>query len=171
MVIHHIATLILISGSYICNFYTVGFQVMTVHDVADSLLELAKLFNYVSRARPWAQQVTDLLFILFAIVFFISRLVIFPFVVVWRSVQDSYLTVGPARSLDYLHGFLGVLVCLHIFWMSLILRMAIKMAASGTAEKDERSDDEGYLETSIVGSSRGSNDGHQGENGSDKKDK
>jgi hypothetical protein len=37
--------------------------------------ETAKIFNYISRARPWAQAVTDLLFVCFALTFFVTRLV------------------------------------------------------------------------------------------------
>lgn len=59
MVTHHISTLILISGSYIVNFIPIGSLVMVVHDVADSFLEAAKLFNYATKARPWAQKVRD----------------------------------------------------------------------------------------------------------------
>lgn len=93
MLIHHIATLSLISGSYTYNYIpigkasqttsslthtplplwslslsslslthththtTPGSLVMVAHDLADSILELAKLFNYISIVRPWAQTV------------------------------------------------------------------------------------------------------------------
>ena len=151
MAIHHISTLILISGSYTVNFRPIGFLVMVCHDAADSLLETAKLFKYVSQARPWATPITDNLFVAFAVVFFISRLIIFPFVVFKSSVTDGYKYVGPSGALNVFNGFLLVLVGLHIFWMSLIIRMAVKMAVSGTAGKDERSDDEeGNIETSMV---------------------
>jgi len=56
-VIHHIATLSLLGGSWCYNFTPIGALVAVTHDAADSLLELAKLFNYVSNVRPWAQTV------------------------------------------------------------------------------------------------------------------
>merc|ERR1712146_624330 len=53
MLTHHIATLILISCSYITNMIPVGICVMVVHDIADAFLEFAKLFNYMKDARSW----------------------------------------------------------------------------------------------------------------------
>lgn len=32
---------------------------MVTHDAADSFLEVAKVFNYMCKARPWAQKVRD----------------------------------------------------------------------------------------------------------------
>jgi hypothetical protein len=42
-VIHHIATLSLLGGSWLYNFTRIGGLVAVVHDAADSLLELAKV--------------------------------------------------------------------------------------------------------------------------------
>ena len=57
MLIHHVATMTLIAGSYVCNFVPIGALVMITHDAADSFLEIAKIFNYMCKARPWAQKV------------------------------------------------------------------------------------------------------------------
>jgi hypothetical protein len=57
MLIHHVATMTLIAGSYACNFVPIGALVMITHDAADSFLEVAKIFNYMCKARPWAQKV------------------------------------------------------------------------------------------------------------------
>lgn len=37
------------------RFVRVGTLVMMIHDISDVFLETAKLFNYASQARPWAQ--------------------------------------------------------------------------------------------------------------------
>jgi hypothetical protein len=49
-------------------------------------------------------------------------------------------------GLKVLDGFLIVLLCLHTYWMYLILRVAARMAVKGNADKDDRSDDGSELE-------------------------
>jgi hypothetical protein len=179
MIIHHIATLVLISGSYIQALVPIGSLIMMVHDSADFLLELAKLFNYMCKARPWAQvvsllvctplhsllrsgtqqtllvhtawQITDNLFVAFAVAFFISRLIIFPFWCTWSAAFDPPKYTGHATSIKCLVVFLLVLQCLHIFWMYLIIRMALKMSKDGKAEKDTRSDEDSEEESDAHG--------------------
>lgn len=58
MLTHHVSTIILIAGSYLAGFVPIGSLVMLVHDAADSILEAAKVFNYLSKPRPWAQAVS-----------------------------------------------------------------------------------------------------------------
>lgn len=144
MFTHHVATLLLISGSYTCNFLPIGCLVMMVHDLADFFLEIAKVFNYMVKARPWAQKITDVFFVLFALVFFVTRLLVFPIYVWWSNSMKmprkyfGYHYIG----IGILNLFCLVLIVLHTYWMYLIVRMAVKMLASGEAPNDERSDDE-----------------------------
>lgn len=115
-----------------------------------SLLELAKLFNYVSNVRPWAQKITDALFTTFAVVFCLTRNLLFPLYLIRHCVVDLGTHVPDVLATRALIFFLCVLACLHVFWMSLIIKMAVRMAREGAATKDDRSDDESYLEQSIV---------------------
>ncbi|XP_061640968.1 ceramide synthase 5 isoform X3 [Phyllopteryx taeniolatus] len=86
MFVHHLATVGLISFSYANNMVRVGTLVMCVHDASDFLLEAAKLANYAKY-----QRLCDLLFIIFSLTFFLTRLVIFPIwcattcAVTWRA--------------------------------------------------------------------------------------
>ena len=84
----------------------------------------------------------------FAVVFFLSRLVVFPFYILYNNVTNKKSYVGPYLGMDILNGFLCVLVCLHMYWMYLIIRMAVKMAAETSVKSDTRSDDESDLEVS-----------------------
>lgn len=151
MLIHHIATVILIAGSYVTGHYRIGTLVMLLHDTTDIFLEAAKVINYLCPAHPKLKPLTDLIFQIFALSFFVTRLVLFPFVVIRSLIKDAISETGAFpgdRSLTWLLGFLLVLLVLHIFWFYLICRMAYKMIVHGTVEKDERSEDEDELDDS-----------------------
>lgn len=140
-VIHHIATLFLIGFSYCTNFVRVGTLVMLLHDSSDFLLESAKMFHYAGWTRT-----CDSLFVIFAFVFLVTRLVVLPSRVIYSTL---------AVSLNYFQAFFGyyffntlllVLQALHIFWAYLILRMVYKFVFLGKVERDERSDEESEVE-------------------------
>ncbi|KAM4596905.1 ceramide synthase 2 isoform 1-T2 [Fundulus diaphanus] len=135
-IIHHLATLILLSFSWCANFIRVGTLVMLVHDASDVLLESAKLFNYAK----W-EKTSQGLFVVFAVVFMVTRLIIFPFWLMhctWVYPVDHY----PAFfGYYFFNGMLVVLLFLHMFWAYLIFRM-IRKFLFGTLTRDERSDNE-----------------------------
>uniref|UniRef100_A0A3B4XBB9 Ceramide synthase 3a n=1 Tax=Seriola lalandi dorsalis TaxID=1841481 RepID=A0A3B4XBB9_SERLL len=120
-IVHHLATLVLLSFSWCVNYIRIGTLVMLIHDASDVLLESAKLFNYAK----W-EKTCQTLFVLFAIVFMVTRLVIFPFWLIhctWVYPVQHY----PAFFGYYFFNvMLVVLLCLHIFWAYLILRMIRK---------------------------------------------
>uniref|UniRef100_A0A452E5N9 sphingosine N-acyltransferase n=1 Tax=Capra hircus TaxID=9925 RepID=A0A452E5N9_CAPHI len=74
MFVHHLATIGLITFSYINNMVRVGTLVLCLHDVSDFLLEAAKLANYAKY-----QRLCDTLFVIFSAVFVVTRLGIYPF--------------------------------------------------------------------------------------------
>ncbi|XP_060924226.1 ceramide synthase 2 [Limanda limanda] len=135
-IIHHLATLVLLSFSWCVNYIRIGTLVMLVHDASDVLLESAKLFNYAK----W-EKTCQSLFVVFAIVFMVTRLIIFPFWLIhctWVYPLHHY----PAFFGYYFFNvLLVVLLCLHIFWAYLILRMVRKFIF-GTMTGDERSENE-----------------------------
>ncbi|KAF7686284.1 hypothetical protein HF521_015646 [Silurus meridionalis] len=110
---------------------------MLVHDAADYLLESAKMFNYAG----W-RKTCNYIFILFAAVFFITRLVILPFWIMHCTWVYPVTLYAPFFGYYFFNGLLLVLQCLHIFWFLLILRMAIKFLPGNHIVEDERSDKE-----------------------------
>uniref|UniRef100_A0A3Q3LRT4 Ceramide synthase 3a n=1 Tax=Mastacembelus armatus TaxID=205130 RepID=A0A3Q3LRT4_9TELE len=120
-IIHHLATLVLLSFSWCVNYIRIGTLVMLVHDASDIFLESAKLFNYAK----W-ENTCKTLFVLFAMVFMVTRLIIFPFWLIhctWVYPVQHY----PAFFGYYFFNvMLVVLLCLHIFWAYLILCMIRK---------------------------------------------
>ncbi|KAK7889492.1 hypothetical protein WMY93_025052 [Mugilogobius chulae] len=136
-VIHHIATIFLIGFSYCSNYVRVGTLVMLVHDSSDFLLESAKMLHYAGLTC-----ICDSLFVIFAVVFLFTRLVVFPFRVVHTTLIVSMYYFDPFFGYYFFNALLLVLQALHIFWAYLILRMVYKFVFAGKVEKDERSDEE-----------------------------
>ncbi|XP_053369805.1 ceramide synthase 4a isoform X1 [Clarias gariepinus] len=147
-IIHHIATISLISFSYCANFIRVGTVVMLLHDSSDFLLESAKMFNYAG----W-KKTCDSLFVVFSVVFLGTRLFVFPCRVLYSTFMESLDFFKPFPGYYLFNGLLLVLQALHIFWAYLILRMVYKFIFLGKVEKDERSDDESDVEEEEEGSS------------------
>ncbi|XP_020500115.1 ceramide synthase 2-like [Labrus bergylta] len=136
-VIHHLATIFLLSFSYCVNYIRIGTLVMLLHDSSDILLESAKMFNYGSGWR----RTCDTLFIVFAVVFLVTRLVVFPSKIIHTTLVLSMEVFEPFVGYYFFNVLLMVLQALHIFWAGLILRMVYKFL-KGKLEKDERSDEE-----------------------------
>uniref|UniRef100_A0A3Q2ZN89 Ceramide synthase 4a n=1 Tax=Hippocampus comes TaxID=109280 RepID=A0A3Q2ZN89_HIPCM len=136
-VIHHIATIFLIGFSYCANYVRIGTLVMLVHDSSDFLLESAKMFHYAE----WTKT-CDSLFVIFSLVFLITRLVVFPCRIIHTTLVLSLDFFEPFFGYYFFNALLLVLQALHIFWAYLILRMICKFMFNGKVERDERSDEE-----------------------------
>jgi len=134
-IIHHCATLFLIVFSFVANFVRIGTLVMALHDVSDIFLELAKCFVYAK----W--KIADTLFTVFAFVFIVSRIIIFPYSILYTTLIKSMWLFSPYPGYYFFNGLLIVLWCLHLFWAYIIVSMAIRMMKVGKLEKDARSDD------------------------------
>ncbi|KAE8627093.1 hypothetical protein XENTR_v10006873 [Xenopus tropicalis] len=126
MFIHHLATVGLISFSYVNNMVRVGTLVMCLHDASDFLLEAAKLTNYAK-----FQRLCDSFFMFFALVFVTTRLIIFPLWILNTTMFESWELIGPYPSWWLFNGLLLVLQILHIIWSYLILHIAYKALIRG----------------------------------------
>ncbi|XP_048849266.1 ceramide synthase 2-like [Brienomyrus brachyistius] len=136
-IVHHVATIMLIGFSWCLNFIRAGTLIMLLHDASDYLLESAKMFNYAG----W-RKTCNYIFILFAAVFFITRLIILPFRIMYCTWVYPVTIYPPFFGYYFFNGLMLVLQCLHIFWAVLILRMAIKFLPGNEIVEDERSDKE-----------------------------
>ncbi|KPP60064.1 ceramide synthase 2-like [Scleropages formosus] len=142
-IVHHVATIVLISFSWCVNYIRAGTLIMLVHDASDYLLESAKMFNYAG----W-RTTCNCMFILFAAVFFVTRLIIFPLRILYCTWVYPVTMYPPFFGYYFFNGLLLLLQCLHIFWALLILRMVIKFLPGNVRSStwdvvaDERSDKE-----------------------------
>lgn len=154
MVAHHIATIFLIGASYLLNFWRVGVVVLLLHDIVDVFLYWAKTAHYSVAPK----KIVDVLFLLFAVSFFIARLVLYPMYIVvpaldyelFRRATDNIVRWPWTVPGVWLMIFsLLVLQCLHVFWFGLIIKMLItlKKKETVTDRGDIRSDSESDSDT------------------------
>ncbi|XP_019326332.1 PREDICTED: ceramide synthase 5 [Aptenodytes forsteri] len=155
MFVHHLATIGLITFSYMNNMVRVGTLVLCLHDASDFLLEAAKLANYAKY-----QRLCDAFFMLFGVVFIVTRLGIYPFWILNTTLFESWELIGPYPSWWLFNGLLITLQILHIIWSYLIIRTAYKALVRGKigagqfhplhVSKDDRSDVESSSEEEDV---------------------
>ena len=136
-IIHHFATITLLSFSYMANFYRVGSLVLIINDCSDIILEFAKLTVYCQK-----QKVADSLFTIFAVVFLITRNVLYPVMVLHTTLVKSMTLFTPYFGYYAFNAFLSVIAGLNFYWSFLIVKMAMRISDEGGVKNDERSDAE-----------------------------
>lgn len=137
MFIHHLVTMALLFFSYIVSFLRIGVVVLLCHDVSDVMLELAKLFNYLKLGT-----LCDTTFTLFAVTFFLGRLVLYPWRVIYVALGYANEQVGVWKGFYIFVIWLFMLQILHVFWFYTIVKMIVAFAAKGEVEKDAREETE-----------------------------
>ncbi|CAF1389224.1 unnamed protein product [Rotaria sordida] len=127
MFLHHIATIMLLSFSYIANYVRVGSLVLVIHDCADYWLEGAKMAIY-TRSR----QISDAMFMIFVIVWFITRICYYPYKILYTTLFEGVSILESCPAAYYVfNGLLSLLYVLHNFWFYHICRIAITALNSG----------------------------------------
>ena len=118
---------------------------MILLDPADVPLHIAKQFKYVGDAhggkiQKFMQSGADLFFVIFMLLFAVTRLGLYPYVVWSAHVEGrEYFSYGLGAWTCI--ALLYILLLLQIYWFVLILKVAIKVITSGAAE-DVRSDED-----------------------------
>jgi len=146
MIVHHVVTVTVIYISYIYGWNRVGVVVMVLLDPADVPLHLAKLCKYtaeVTKVHFW-QWVADRLFEVFAVVFFITRLVLYGYVC-WSAHIEATRYFPKGLPEWTCVALLYTLLALQIYWFFLIIKVAVKLFRGCNVE-DPRSDDESGAE-------------------------
>ena len=163
MQIHHSVTAVVIVLSLMYGYNRVGGVVMVLLDVGDVPLHFAKVCRYLAidskqvEVNGKYQTMADLWFVVFAVVFFVTRVVMYPYVwwsasfesaAVWANMpavdhwyqyRGGHSTMGPGEWACV--GLLTVLLVLQMFWFGLIIKAAYGILVNGKVE-DSRSDSE-----------------------------
>ena len=118
LIVHHIVTMMLFYFSWSINIVRMGSLVVLVHDIADPFMNMAKMAKYVKWDRT-----ADAMFVVFLVVFLVSRLFIFPFWNLYGVAFElhKYATLPPAYW--FFSGLLCVLQIMNIWWSYLVLKL------------------------------------------------
>mmetsp|Transcript_36808 Transcript_36808/g.98819 ORF Transcript_36808/g.98819 Transcript_36808/m.98819 type:complete len:198 (-) Transcript_36808:316-909(-) len=147
MQIHHIATVLLVGVSYIYGWNRVGVVVMLLLDPADVPLQAAKMMKYVAEARCPGQTeniyqtAADRLFEFFAVVFFVTRIVFYPYVC-WSAHIEATHFFDKGLPEWTCVVLLYILLVLQVYWFTLLAKVAYTILVLGKPVEDIRSDDE-----------------------------
>lgn len=120
--IHHVLTILLILFSRNWGFMRIQLGVFVIHDAADPILHVAKHIKYTAPQCPsW---VTDSLLGVFAVVFYVTRIFVYPAYLV-DPCRVNLPSVGPNEADVYTAALycLYALFVLHVYWGLHILRI------------------------------------------------
>ncbi|EPS71659.1 hypothetical protein M569_03098, partial [Genlisea aurea] len=137
MMSHHVITVVLISSSYMTSFFRIGSVILALHDASDVFMEAAKVFKYSGNEIG-----ASLFFGLFALSWFILRLIIYPF---WVIRSSSYYLCEVLKSSDWplyylFNTMLLALLTFHMYWWILICSMIVRQLRNrGQVGEDIRS--------------------------------
>ncbi|XP_063388633.1 ceramide synthase 6-like isoform X3 [Cydia fagiglandana] len=134
MFVHHLATIMLLSFSWVCNLHRIGTLVLLSHDCADIFLEAAKATKYAGY-----QRFCDCVFAVFTVLWIVTRLGIYPFYIIWSTVIRAPMLVPMFPAYYIFNSLLCLLLALHMVWTWLILQVAYKTIKAGQMEGDIRS--------------------------------
>uniref|UniRef100_A0A8C6NDW6 Uncharacterized protein n=1 Tax=Melopsittacus undulatus TaxID=13146 RepID=A0A8C6NDW6_MELUD len=127
-IVHHAATIFLISFSYCANYIRIGTLVMIIHDASDCFLEPTKIFNYMK----W-KKTCDSLFMIFSAVFPHQPPGRLPLhVMLYNTYYYSMEIFQPFFGYYFVNVLLVILQLLHIFWSCLIIHMVYMFILRGT---------------------------------------
>ncbi|KAF7698598.1 Ceramide synthase 4 [Cucumispora dikerogammari] len=85
MFIHHTITILLLIGSLKFNLTIIGSHILILHDVADPLLELSKLFHKLKHKKS-----ANIVFTIFSLIFCIARIILFPVYCVYPTLIGGF---------------------------------------------------------------------------------
>lgn len=152
-VIHHFSTLLLIGVSYCLGYVRFGLVILPLHDITDIFLYGAKTIHYLG-----LKGFDTFVFLLFSVSFYVTRLVMFPRLVLGVALEpfvilakdplyNDWARYWPIYISEYviILSALLALQLLHCFWFSLIAKMLRNelRPGQGVSDKgDARSDDE-----------------------------
>ncbi len=111
---------------------------MALHDACDVLMELAKAFNYLDYDAAATGS-----FAAFMVAWALLRLACFPLMVIRSAVLELPGVLGGRPPMWW--GFVGglsLLLCLHMYWFRLIVKVAYMKVVTGDG-RDVREDDDG----------------------------
>jgi hypothetical protein len=141
--VHHIVTVLLLLSSYVTNFTRIGSTLFLLYDISTVFLELSKGLTYVSKSREgkWAQNLSNEMYIMYTIIFFITRLLVFPFFILNSVILEAPGYFG-RNWLGYwfFSSLLVVLLVINMYWFYFMFTKFFKSVISIFSDAN----DQGY---------------------------
>ncbi|KAL0818512.1 hypothetical protein ABMA28_008959 [Loxostege sticticalis] len=134
MFVHHVATIALMTFSWVCNLHRIGTLVLFLHDFADIFLVAAKAAKYANY-----QRLCDVIFSIFTVAWILTRLGYYPFYIIWSTSIRAPMLLPMFKAYYIFNAMLCFLLALHVVWTWLILQVAYKAISAGQMEGDIRS--------------------------------
>jgi len=135
--IHHAAAIGLLVLSWSTGMVLVGVVVLLLHDPADVILQSGKIFKLMH-----CKFMMNACFVLLVVAWFVTRLVVFPYLVIAAPFTDFYPVFGRDghQWMDVIVLMLCALYILHLNWFYLIFSTFLKAVSGQMETKDVRSD-------------------------------
>lgn len=111
---HHLFTLTLLISSFQFGATKYGTAIMILHDLADPIMELAKISLYLKY-----EMAANVIFAVFAATFIVLRDYIYPRYIIWNT--NILLRDNDYQFREVTVGCLLALWVLHLFWTILVL--------------------------------------------------
>lgn len=134
--VHHIVTVLLLTGSYYVGYHRIGLLVLSVHEPCDIFLEGAKIANYRKNTL-----LSVLAFINLVILWVVLRLYIFS-----KLISNCYWhhLVNPNNALAIFTFLLCIVFCMNLYWLGLIGKIVCNVFKNGLSHAvDIREEGEG----------------------------
>jgi len=127
--LHDMATLILLIISFLNNYLRMGAVVLFLHDIAD-------IFSYGCKIYVDTDYLATTLFFYVSLVvsWFWTRLYVFPFQVILQCFTNNIWARPELVGYMIIAICLVTLLCLHIYWIILILGIGVKFLRTGEAD-------------------------------------
>lgn len=155
MLVHHIATVLLVVCSFGLRLLGCGVVLLILHDISDVLFEIAKQLIYRRRETD-----ANIVFALWVLSWIITRLIYFPLHVIRGAVWGTISVLGTFPLVGALAVFIFTLFILHIVWTFMIFAMIYRMM-TGQAERirDTREDTDDIVDEKPTEKSKTKSDG------------
>jgi len=153
---HHVATLGLVSISYLNGWEPIGLVVLFIHDSSDIVVDVLKMVNYLGLDADSGLFLAEGVFVLNLVTWAATRLWLYPSIAVRNAFYSigSYPVVDNSMPRTACRAFLCVLYLMHCWWYYLFLRIAWKLIRGNTGHDAGRdyegsSDSEGDSGTQV----------------------
>ncbi|XP_037044759.1 ceramide synthase 1-like isoform X2 [Bradysia coprophila] len=137
--LHHLITMALIFFGFSIRGHKAGTVVLFLHDICDVLLEGTKTAHYFRMQGERKYRIFELIanvgFLLFAFVWFCSRLYAFPLRMIWYCLSERNMQVPLLCMLVIM---LDLLLAMNLYWFTFILKLLWKVATGNDELKDVR---------------------------------